>query len=186
MLIVPLAGDRIKTAAGLPGKVLGYTNDIEHGPSVILDDKEIVPFTEIRKLNDVPVKFVKNANGYKVLETDGFIARTYSLPQPGDSVRANNSGISDETAREYEIVRVKLAVKDRESEGIVFDSFQPGTEDSIEEIHLSQIEDVDHSIFHRTKFLKAYAEYAGTVPAGAQGTAGSSNLSPNETKEAIV
>jgi hypothetical protein len=189
MLIVPLAGDAIKTAAGLPGKVIGFTNSTENGPSVILEDSTQVPFDEIQKLNAVPVKYVKNAHGYKVLETDGFVKRAYQLPQPGDSVRANsriNSGISDEGSREYEIVRVKLAVKDRESEGILFDVFQPGTEELIEEISLNSIEDIDHSIFNRSKFLKLYSEYSSKGQAGAPGAAGSTDLSPAETEAAAV
>jgi hypothetical protein len=110
----------------------------------------------------------------------------FSFPQPGDSVRANNTGISDESSREYEIVRIKLAVKDRESEGILFDAFQPGTEELMEEIRLDDIEDVDHSIFNRTKFQKLYSEYVGTVPAGARGTAGFHELSSDETQGETV
>lgn len=193
MLIVPLAGDSIKTSSGLPGKVLGFTNSVQDGPSVLLDDDSKVPFTEIRTLNGIPVRSVKNAKAYKVLETDGFIDRAVQLPQPGDSVRANNSGISDESAREYEIVRMKLSVLNRESEGILFDSFQPGSEELIEEIRLSDIEDIDHSIFNRKKFLELYSEYAGTSArysgtvskgqVGGSGTAGSSSLSQDEMKE---
>jgi hypothetical protein len=186
MLIVPLAGDAIKTAAGLPGKVIGFTNSTENGPSVILEDSTQVPFDEIQKLNAVPVKYVKTKSAYRVLETDGFVKRAYQLPQPGDSVRANNSGISDEASREYEIVRLKLAVKDRESEGILFDVFQPGTEELIEEISLNSIEDVDHSLFNRSKFLKLYSEYASTVPAGDRGTTSSTDLSPDDTEAVAV
>jgi hypothetical protein len=181
MLIVPLAGDNIKTSSGLPGKVIGFTNSIENGPTAILEDGQ-APFDTITKLQNVPVKLVKNAHAYRVLETDGFVARPFQLPQPGDSVRANNSGISDESSREYEIVRVKLAVKGRESEGILFDAFEPGTEELMEEIRLDQIEDVDHSIFNRTKFQKLYSEYAGTVPTGARGTAEFAELSHGETE----
>jgi hypothetical protein len=79
MLIVPLAGDNIRTTAGLPGKVIGFTNSTGNGPTAILEDGQ-APFDTITKLNNIPVKFVKNAHGYKVLETDGFVSRPFQLP----------------------------------------------------------------------------------------------------------
>lgn len=160
MIIVPIAGDKIKRASGLPAKVLSYTNTELEGPAVLVQgpdqSSETVFFQDISMINDQKVKFVKNADAYKVFEIHGVMSRTFHLPQPGDSVRAD----SGDTSREYEIQRIRLHVKDEQAKGLIFDVFQPGTEELIEEITIDQITDIDHSLFNRTKFLAYYADYA--------------------------
>src|SRR3990167_4496853 len=130
MIIVPVSGDKIKTSDGLPAKVLSYSNLKPEGPAVLVQGSEGSPsetvfFQDIVKINDQKVRYVKNADGYKVFEIDGVMTRTFQLPQPGDSVRADNGDIS----REYEIKRIKLHVKDQQTRGLMLDVFQPGTED---------------------------------------------------------
>lgn len=167
MIIVPVSGDKIKTTAGLPAKVLSYSNLKPEGPAVLVESAsgsastETVFFQDITKINDQKVKYIKTDDGYKVFEIDGVMNRTFQLPQPGDSVRADNGDIS----REYEIKRIKLHVKDQQTRGMVFDVFQPGTEELIEEITLDQITDVDHSLFNRSKFIAYYADYSGKAAA---------------------
>ena len=158
MLIVPVTGDRIKTADGLPAKVLSYSNYKTEGPAVITDGEgpaQSVPFNEITKINDQRVKLLKNAEGYNVFETSGFMDRTFQIPQPGDIITSTVSGVE---AREYEVVRVRLHVKDQLSRGMILDCNDQETHEETE-VMLGQIKDIAHTIFNHKKFLGYYADY---------------------------
>jgi hypothetical protein len=57
MLIVPIAGDRIKTQEDLPYKVLGFTNLKADGPAVSCESVaggtlKDIQFSEISEIND--------------------------------------------------------------------------------------------------------------------------------------
>ena len=74
MIIVPVASDTIKTVDELPFKVVSYTNNKSEGPSVLaspIPGGETVPifFETINEINGKKVRYVKNADGYKVFET---------------------------------------------------------------------------------------------------------------------
>lgn len=160
MIIVPVSGDKIKTVDGLPFKVLSYSNLKPEGPSVLVESTEgssteTVFFQDIVKINDQKVKYIKNADGYKVFEIDGVMSRMFQLPQPGDSIRAD----VDDIGREYEVQRIKLHVKGEQSQGMILEVFQPGSEELIETIALDQITDIDHSLFNRSKFIEYYKDY---------------------------
>jgi hypothetical protein len=168
MLLVPVAGDTIKTKDGIPHKVLAYLPFKAEGPAVLaagLSDgaPEItVFFNEIAQLAGQKVQLLKNADGYNVFETNGFIERPAQLPQPGDSIKAKLQG--DEFEREYEVQRVRVHVKDQLSTGMIFDCIEPPHEEDSPtvQIPLSRITDVDQSLFSREKFLKYYNDYRTT------------------------
>lgn len=160
MIIVPVAGDRILTSKGLPSKVLSYTNYKPEGPAVLVEAIEggttdTVFFKDIVELNGQKVKLIKSADGYNVLEIDGFIERKFQLPQPGETISSNASGIE---ARQYEVKRLNLHVQNQLSRGLIIDCTEIDT-DEVSEITLSQITDIAHYLFSRAKFLAFYADY---------------------------
>lgn len=164
MIIVPVLGDEITMARNLPVKVLSFSNLNPNGPSIIADsglnaDIQTVMFEDITEVNGVPVSYIKNVDGFKVLKTDGFIKRLFDLPQPGDSIVAK----TDSGSAEYEVKRLSLHVPDKLSYGLVLDVFQPGSENLIEQITLNQITDIDVPLFNRTKFGTYYSEYMSKV-----------------------
>lgn len=161
MIIVPLNGDTIETAAGVPRRVISYSNLNSSGPVVRVrstgTDLETVPFKEILRLNDLDVELLKNAHGQNVMSTDGYLKRELHLPQPGEEIQAN-TGIE---ARWYIVNRVRLHVKGRLSEGMILECTDEddGTET---DVRLHQIDDIHSVIFNSKKFLKLYADYVGT------------------------
>lgn len=158
MIIVPIAGDTVEIDSGLSFKVLSFTNYKSEGPAVIvegLSGVETIFFKDIMKLNDQKVSFIKSSDGYKVLETDGFIVRKFQLPQPGDIIQSDISGIE---TRSYVVKRLKLNVKDQTSNGLIIQAEQQDTGDVVD-ITLGQIKDIEHYIFPRNKFLEYYSDY---------------------------
>jgi len=162
MIIVPLNGDTIETADRVPRKVIAYSNLNSSGPVVRVrsesggTDLETVPFKEILKLNDLEVTLLKNAKGQNVLSTDGYIERSQPLPQPGETCTAN-LGVEE---RKYHVGRVRLHVKGRLSEGLIFECIEDyGT---VTDVRLNQITDIDSYVFGLKAFRRLYADYAGT------------------------
>lgn len=160
MLIIPIAGDTIKNANGMPYTVLSYLNYDSRGPAVIAESysggpQETIYFQDISELNDIPVKMIKNQDGYKVLETDGYISRKYQLPQVGDKISTNKDG--DDL--EYFVSRIKLHVINAFTKGLIFDVYLEHKEMSIE-VGIADITNIEHQIFERDKFLEFYSDYA--------------------------
>lgn len=157
MLIVPLSGDTIKTAEGLPYKVLSFSNYNPEGPSVIVENQgktETVDFRDIVQVGKSKVHLLKNAKGSKVFSADGHVQRRYHLPQPGDTVKAKTSVGTEE----FIIVKLSLAVKGQLTNGLLIDAKNKNTGDSIQLV-LGQITDIEQTIFSRSDFLKYYADY---------------------------
>ena len=157
MIIAPIAGDRIKTADGLPSKVLSFTNYLPDGPAVLVDataGDDTVYLRDIVELNGKKVKFVKNSGGNKVLELDGYLKRTFQLPQPGEVL---SSKVSGET-RKYKVNRIRLHVPDRLASGMILEVEDVDTAEKVD-LTLGQITDIDHYLFARSKFLAYYADY---------------------------
>lgn len=156
MIILPIPGDRIKTSSGLPAKVLSYTNYKLDGPAVIVDGPdELLYFKDIKELNDQKVKLIKNAEGYNVLETDGYLERKFHLPQVGEFISSDISGVE---TRSYEVLRLRLHIKDQLSRGLVLDVKDKETGEELE-IPISKVKDIDHYIFSQKKFLEYYSDY---------------------------
>lgn len=159
MIIVPVANDTVKTVDGIPFKVVSYTNNKSEGPAVLATPaggNEAVPifFETVAELNGKKVRYVKNGDGYKVFETDGYVKRDYQLPQPGTFVEAN---LGVET-RSYEVKRIRINVPNLTSSGMIIDAEDKddGTEVTIT---LNQITNIDQSLFKQKSFLAYYADY---------------------------
>lgn len=160
MIIVPLAGDRVKTAEGVTFKVLSYTNYKAEGPAVIVespDEKtvETVFFKDILSINDQKVKLIKNGDGYNVFETDGYIKRKFQLPQVDDHIKSEVNGIEP---RLYKVNRIRLHVKEALSQGLILDCEDPVSDEKFE-INLNSILDVPHTIFNQNGFQTYYSDY---------------------------
>lgn len=155
MLIVPIAGDHIKTVDNLPYKVLSFTNLKSEGPAVSCETTggasvEDIQFRDIVSINERKVKLTKDAKAYNVFEVDGHFDRDYQLPQPGESLESD--GIT------YKVSRIKLHVKDQLSKGIIFECTEKDSE-LISDITLNEIAKVKHSLKSRSKFLSYYGDY---------------------------
>lgn len=160
MIIVPIAGDRIKTTNGLPFKVLSFTNYKPEGPAVLVEPAsgsgtETVFFDDITEVNGKKVRVLKSAEGYKVLETDGYFERTFQLPQPGETIQSDSNGIE---TRSYEVQRLRIHVQGRLTSGMILDCRDKDS-DVVSELSLDDITDIDHYLFKRDKFLALYADY---------------------------
>lgn len=158
MIIVPIAGDSLKTKDGLPFKVLAYTNYKSDGPAVVVQatvGQETVQFSEIETINDHAVEVLKDADGYNVLSTDSYVHRKFSLPQPGDFIKSSVSGIEE---RSYQVKRIRLHIQGNLAGGMIFDA-QERDDPAVVEISLDQISNIDHTLFNRDKFLAYYADY---------------------------
>ncbi len=159
MIIVPVAGDTVKTVDGLPFKVVSFTNNKSEGPAVLAappSGGETVPvfFETIASLNGKKVHYVKHADGYKVFETDGYIKRDYQLPQPGTFVEAN-LGVE---SRKYKVKRIRVNVPNLTSSGMIIDAVD-NDDNSEVTITLNQITDIDQTLFKQKGFLAYYADY---------------------------
>lgn len=165
MLVVPLQNDRIETTAGLPAKVVSFTNYVSEGPAVLADfadgaELRTVLFADIEQINGKKVRFIKNADGYKVFETDAYISRDIALPQPHDTVEAK---LGDNVISTYKVQRWKLHEKNKSSQGLIFDAVE--VDSKVEsEIRLNQITDIPGELFSKSSFRKLYADY---LPKGA-------------------
>lgn len=159
MIIVPIIGDQVKAEDGLTATVLGYSNYKPEGPAIIVDKTEeesgSMQFSEIVKINGQHVDLLKSDKGYNVFQTDGFMERQFQLPQPGDILSSDVSGVE---TRQYEVKRLRLHVKDKSARGLILDCEEQGSGDEVE-ISLGQITDIEHYIFNRKKFLSFYSEY---------------------------
>ena len=159
MIIVPVAGDTVKTVDGIPFKVVSYTNNKSEGPAVLAmpaSGGETTPvlFETIASLNGQKVRYVKNGDGYKVFETDGYLKRDYQLPQPGTFIEAN-LGVE---ARSYKVKRIRLNVPNLTSSGMILDV--EDKHDGIEAtVTLNQITDIDKTLFKQKGFVAYYADY---------------------------
>lgn len=161
MLIVPVIGDKFKTSAGLPAEVLSFTNYKPEGPAVLAETteggtSESILFSEISEINGHLISLVKNADGYNVFEVDGFIPRKFQLPQPGDIIESDISGVE---TRRYEVQRLRVHVKDQYARGMIIDSKDLESEEVIE-ITLGRITNIEHYLFSKQKFLAYYSDYA--------------------------
>ena len=159
MIVVPIAGDQLKTKEGKPSKVLSYTNYKLDGPAVVcqptVGTTETIHLDDIVELAGQPVKLIKTADGYNVLESDGFIERKFQLPQPGDTVTSDASNVE---TRDYRVNRIRLHVPDKLSSGLILDVAEIGSDETIE-LTLDQITDVKKMLFKRDKFLEYYSDY---------------------------
>lgn len=159
MIIVPVASDILKTVDGLPFKVVSFTNNKSEGPAVLATpagggETATIFFETIASVNGHKVRYVKNADGYKVFETDGYVKREYQLPQPGTFVNAN-LGVE---SRSYKIKRLKLNVPNLTASGMIIDA--EDKDDSSEvTMTLNQIMDIDQTLFKQKGFLAFYADY---------------------------
>lgn len=159
MIIVPVAGDTLKTVDGLPFKVVSYTNNKDDGPAVLATPAsggETVPiyFETVAIVNGQKVRYVKNGDGYKVFETDGYMKRDYQLPQPGEFIDAN---LGIET-RSYKVNRIRLNVPNLTASGMILD-----VEDKADGIEatttLNQIMNINQTLFKQKAFIAYYADY---------------------------
>lgn len=154
MLILPVAGDTIKSANEIPLRVLSYTNYNSKGPAVLCEgvDSEIITvfFKDLISLNDIDVKLVKNAEAFNILETDGYIQRKVELPQPKSKIVVGGY--------DYKIQRLNLHVRNQISRGLIFDCENIST-GGIEEILLHQITRVDRSLSSQAQLVKYYRDY---------------------------
>lgn len=158
MIIVPVLNDSVKTKDGLPYKVLSFTNYNTSGPAVIVQgpsSTETVFFDDITELAGRKVTLLKSDEGYKVFESDGFVERKFHLPQIGEIVKSSISGIE---SRKYEVQRIRLHVKGSLAKGMIFD-VQDKDSNEVKQITLDDIEDIEHYLFERQKFLTFYADY---------------------------
>ena len=160
MIIVPVASDTIKTVDGLPFKVVSYTNTKSEGPAVLaspISGGETVPvfFETIAELNGKKVRYVKNADGYKVFETDSYIKRDYQLPQPGTFIEAN-LGVE---FRFYNVKRIRINVPNFTSSGMIIDA-EDKDDESVVTLTLNQITNIDQTLFRQKGFMTYYADYA--------------------------
>jgi hypothetical protein len=155
MLIVPIAGDHIKTVDNLPYKVLSFTNLKSEGPAVSCETAngssiEDIQFRDIVFINDRKVKLMKDVEAYNIFEVDGYFEREHHLPQPDESIE------SDGTT--YKISRIKLHVKNQLSKGIIFECREKDSE-LIRDITLNQISKIKRSLVSRSRFLSYYEDY---------------------------
>jgi len=160
MIIVPINGDSIKTKDGLPSKILSFTNYKVEGPAVLVDSMSgqtsgTVFFTEIAEINDVPVRLLTNAEGYKVFETDAFVERKFHLPQIGEIIM---SGISGFEERSYEVTRLRVHVQNKLAKGMIIDCQEKDAPSGVE-LTLDDINDIEHYLFNKNSFLKFYSDY---------------------------
>jgi hypothetical protein len=159
MIIVPVAGDTLKTVDGLPFKVVSFTNNKSEGPAVLATPTsggESIPifFETIAELNGKKVHYVKSAHGYKVFDTDGYIKRDYQLPQPGTFVEAN---LGVET-RSYKVKRIRVNVPNLTASGMILDA-EDKDDNSEVTITLNQITNIDQTLFKQKGFITYYADY---------------------------
>ena len=153
MIIVPVANDTIKTAKGLPSKVLSFTNYNVEGPAVIVQgeaDVQTVFFKEIVSINDVKVRVIKNGDGLNIFEIDGYLKRAVQLPQPGSMIK---------TTERLLVRRLKLHVQNQLTRGLILEC-KAEDSDLIREVTLSEITNIERAIFSKSKFLAYYADYA--------------------------
>jgi hypothetical protein len=161
MILVPLNGDTVETEAGLPQKVVAYSNLNSSGPLVRVQSKgselKAVSFKSIFKINDLEVTLLKNDKGQNVFSTDGYLKRAEPLPQVNEVLHSNVNGIEN---RKYTVKRVRLHVKGRLSEGLIFEcTDEDGTP---ADLRVRDIIGIESYLFNRKAFQKLYFDYAGT------------------------
>lgn len=166
MIIVPVAGDTLKTVDGLPFKVVAYTNYKAGGPAVLCTPAsggETVPlfFKSIASINGKKVTYVKNGEGYKVFETDGYVKRDFQLPQIGETISSDISGVE---SRKYTVKRIRLNVPNFLTSGMIIDAEEQADKFQVT-ITLNQITDIEQSLFTKAGFRTYYKDY------GPKGTA---------------
>ena len=159
MIIVPVASDTVKTVDGLPFKVVSYTNNKSEGPSILASpitggETVSVFFETIVELNGNKVRYVKNADGYKVFDADGYIKRDYQLPQPGTFIEAN-LGVE---IRSYKVKRIRINVPNFTASGMIIDA-EDKADNSEVTLTLNQITDIDQTLFKQKSFIAYYADY---------------------------
>lgn len=165
MILVPLNGDSIITEGSIERKVISFSNLNESGPVVRVrsglggTDLETVQFKEIQKLNDLEVKVLKNDKGQNVFSTDGYVKRSSPLPQVNEVLSANVNGIE---TRKYKVKRIRLHVKGRLSEGMIFEC-EDVSDGELVDVRIRQITDIESYVFGPKAFQKLYSEYAGTT-----------------------
>jgi hypothetical protein len=161
MIIVPIKGDKITTVDGLPYKVLSYSNLNSDGPVVFVDSaggSDQVLLQNIVEINGKKVTLIKSAEGYNVLEADGFFDRKYHLPQVGEKVK---SGISEIEERTYEVIRLRLHVDGKLSAGLILNTEEEGSKAKVE-LSLGDLTDIDRPLFSLNGFLRLYDDYVRT------------------------
>ena len=169
MLIVPLAGDKIKIANNDSTlKVIEYTRFKSAGPAVycqVPDSKTLilVYFFDIEEINGVDVEYKKSSHLFKAL---GKVKRKYNIPQKGDVILITRKGSSteeDDDALEKKKVKVdKVEIKLGKS-NLVHGLFVTDEDKNL--INCKRILDVESEIgtqaFDRSGFIKYYKEYFG-------------------------
>jgi hypothetical protein len=159
MFIVPIAGDTIKTTDGFSYTVLSFTNYKNDGPAVIAepDDgslSETIYFESIVDINGSEVEFSTKGHGIKVFEAPAAFERKFQLPQPNDLIYAK----VDVYEEKFKVLELKLHVTNNLSKGLILKVENVDTEKT-QELSLNMINDIEHTIFSRTKFLKVYEDY---------------------------
>lgn len=161
MIIVPLNGDTIETAVGVPRRVISYSNLNSSGPVVRVrstgTDLETVPFKEIQSVNGLSVSVAKNAKAQNVFSTDGYLKRASPLPQPGEVILSKVNGVE---IRKYTVNRVRLHVKGRLSEGLIFECVED--DGTPVDLRVQDVQDIEGYVFSSKAFQRTYADYAGT------------------------
>jgi hypothetical protein len=160
MIIVPLAGDILKTIDGLPFKVVAYSNYNTEGPVVLAEPAAggttaTIPFGTIGSINERSVKLVTDAETYKMLVADGYLKRDYQLPQPGDLIESDASGVD---IRTYTVERLKIHVQNKLAAGMLLDVLDKDTGEKLQ-INLKQITNIKQTLFEAKAFLAYYADY---------------------------
>lgn len=159
MIIVPVKNDTIKTSAGLPSKVLSFTNYKDKGPAVISmvagQSPAEVYFDDIAEINEQKVSLIKTSKGYNVFEVNGFVKRTFQLPQVGETI----SVTSDVSDSPLVVKRLKLHVQNELSSGLIVEC-ESKNNDKVVSVLLSQITDIDSYIFSPSRFLSYYEDYS--------------------------
>lgn len=159
MLVVPIAGDLIKSIDGLPFKVLSYSNYHSDGPSVLVEktgDVDSVSFRDIGQIGKSKVKLLKNAKGKNIFSADGVIDRQFHLPQPGDTITADPFSVG---SADYVVVKLNLGILNSLAKGMILDVRSVNHGD-IAQITLNQIIDIKQTMFSQEAFKKYYTDYS--------------------------
>ena len=168
MLIVPISGDKVKTANNSDTlKVVEYTRFKQAGPAVYCqatDSKTLilVYFFDIEEINGVKVEYKKSSHLFKAL---GKVKRKFNIPQKGDTVYFTRKGASseDDDALEKQKVKVdKVEIKLGKS-GLIHGLYITDADKNL--INCKRILEIESEIgtqaFDRLGFIKYYKEYIG-------------------------
>lgn len=113
MLVVPVRGDKIKTADNSEVRVVSSYTSLKEQPAVYLDkttsSDAYVYFSDIVEINGVRVEY---ETGSKVFSALGPLKRKFNLPQPKDTIKIKLIETAfKEEVEEIEVDSLKLHSK---------------------------------------------------------------------------